>query len=209
MQLNNKPLPWQFDPYDPYFPIFYEGVGVGFCKPEFADRIIAVLNEDGKLRQALQLACFDLIKHSGGNPNRVNELMQKYLEKTERPKHGTGAIAFLLRDRQEELDMSDREFARFCESYKLSAEALKDITEGKDVSNTQLGLLARILRKSVAELIEVRDGPTKLDLDIRSWKPQDSGLHAEKQDSKTKLFDLRRTQFSKGKSAETSSDPGV
>lgn len=158
MPLNNKSLTWQFDPYDPYFPILYEGVEVGFCTLEFSARIVEVLNEEGKLRKALELACLDLIRQSGADPNQVEELMKKYLVRTERPKYGTGAIAFLLRDRQEELDISDKEFARFCDSYKLSHEELKGIYEGKQITNSQLVVLSRILGKSIEELAKVRDG---------------------------------------------------
>ena len=206
MPFKNKSQPWQFDPYDPYFPISYEGVGVGVCKLDFAARIVEVLNEDGKLRKALEMACVDLLRQSGGDPNRVDELVNKYLERTERPKHGTGAIAFLLRDRQEELDMSDKEFARFCESYKLSPEELKDIYEGKEVTNSQLGVLARILRISVEELTVMRDDPTKSDLDISSWKTNECGLQPQKGDPKTKLFALRRTQALKRKIVGANSD---
>ena len=158
MPLNNKSLTWQFDPYDPYFPILYEGVEVGFCTLEFSARIVEVLNEEGKLRKALELACLDLLRQSGADPNQVEELMKKYLVRTERPKYGTGAIAFLLRDRQEELDISDKEFARFCDSYKLSHEELKGIYEGKQITNSQLVILSRILGKSIEELAKVRDG---------------------------------------------------
>jgi hypothetical protein len=158
MPLNNKSLTWQFDPYDPYFPILYEGVEVGFCTLEFSTRIVEVLNEEGKLRKALELACLDLLRQSGADPNQVEELMKKYLVRTERPKYGTGAIAFLLRDRQEELDISDKEFARFCDSYKLSHEELKGIYEGKQITNSQLVVLSRILGKSIEELAKVRDG---------------------------------------------------
>lgn len=173
----NQALRWDFDPYDPYFPISYEGVGVGFCKLDFAARIANVLNEDEKLRKALQMACFDLLQQSGGDPNRVNELMNKYLERSERPKRGMGALAYLLCDRQEELDMSDKEFIRFCESYKLSAKELKDIYEGKDISDRKLAVLARILRKSVEELTEVRDGSSKIELEIGNGKMHE-GKHA-------------------------------
>ena len=158
MPLNNKSLTWQFDPYDPYFPILYEGVEVGFCTLEFSARIVEVLNEEGKLRKALELACLDLIRQSGGDPNQVEELMKKYLVRTERPKYGTGAIAFLLRDRQEELDVSDKEFALFCDSYKLSREELNGIYEGNQITNSQLVVLSRILGKSIEELTKVRDG---------------------------------------------------
>lgn len=170
----NQALRWEFDPYDPYFPISYEGVGVGFCKLDFAARIANVLNEDEKLRKALQMACFDLLRQSGGDLNRVNELVNKYLERSERPKQGTGAIAYLLCDRQEELDMSDKEFIRFCESYKLSSKELKDICEGKDISDRKLAVLARILRKSVEELTQIRDGSTQIELEIGHGKMYES-----------------------------------
>jgi hypothetical protein len=206
MLSKKQPLPWEFDPYDPYFPITYEGVGIGFCKSGFAPQIVRALNEDRKLRQALQLACSDLIEQSGGDPNRVNELIEKYLEKTERPKHGTGAIACLLRDRQEELDMSDKDFTRFCDSYKLSAEALKDIYEGKVISDRHLGVLARILRKSVEELTVVRDGLPESELDIRRWKIKEDGGVSRKRNPTTKLFSLRHPQAREGKIADANSD---
>lgn len=199
MPRHNKSHPWQFDPYDSYSPITYEGIGVGFCKLDFADRIVEVLNEDEKLRQALKMACSDLIRQSGGDPNQVDELVKKYIEKTEHPKYGSGAIAYLLRDRQEELDMSDREFSRFCESYKLSPQELKDIYEGKDVSNSQLGVLARILRKSTEELIKLWNGFTELEDDIRTKKTEPDGSFSRKQESKAQLFTLRQTHVSKGK----------
>lgn len=155
----NKPLPWQFNPNEPYVPIYFEDqVVVGFCRPEYAPRLVELLNEEEKLRKAMHLACLDLLKHSGGDPSQVQALIKKYIKKTERPKHGTGAIAFLLRDRQEELDISDKEFVRFCDSYKLSPEALKEIYAGKKIDNGQLLVLSRILGKSIEELIEVRDG---------------------------------------------------
>lgn len=202
----NQPLSWEFDPYDPYFPITYEGVGVGFCKLDFAVRIADILNEEGKLRQALQMACLDLLKQSGGNPNQVQDLVNEYLEKTECPKYGTRAIACLLRDRQEELDMSDKDFARFCDSYKLSAEELKRIYEGKEVTNHQLGVLARILRKSLKELTEIRDGVSEPELDLKGWKNQESRIQTQKENRKTQLFSLRKISFSQAKIAGTNSD---
>ncbi len=202
----NQPLSWEFDPYDPYFPITYEGVGVGFCKLDFAVRIADILNEDGKLRKALQMACLDLLKQSGGNPERVQELVKNYLEKTERPKQGTGAIACLLRDRQEELDMSDKDFASFCDSYKLSPEELKHIYDGKEVTNRQLGVLTRILRKSMGGLTEIRDGSPRPELDITSWKTQEGRIQAQKGNRKTKVFSIGSMSSLHAKSAGTNSD---
>lgn len=203
---NNQSMPWEFDPYDPFFPISYEGVGVGFCTLDFADRIVETLNEDGKLRKALQMACADLIKQSGGDPNRVNELMQKYLEKSERPKYGTGAIAYLLRDRQEELDMSDKQFTRFCDSYKLSPEELKEIYQGKAISDRQIRLLARILRKSIQELTKIRNGSPESELDLENWKVQEGRIHSQKGKPKTKVLVIHPTPPPKGKIAGANSD---
>jgi hypothetical protein len=40
----------------------------------------------------------------------------------------------------------------------LSWRELKEIYAGKEVSDSQLGAIARIVGKSIEELIEVRDG---------------------------------------------------
>jgi hypothetical protein len=45
----------------------------------------------------------------------------------------------------------------------LSAEELQDIYEGKEVIDSQLIVLSRILGKSVEELTEVRDGLKQAD----------------------------------------------
>lgn len=47
---------------------------------------------------------------------------------------------------------------RFCYSYKLAPQELKDIFSGKDITDNQLKVLSRILGKSAEELTEVRDG---------------------------------------------------
>lgn len=165
MALNNQPLRLQFHPDLSYIAISSDEEDVGFCTPEFAAKIVETLNEDEKLHEdnetlnkALQLACLDLIKKSGGNPANVNRLMRKYMESAKRPQHGTRAIAFLLRDRQEQLDISPQEFVKFCDSYKLSPKELKDIFKGLDVDDEQLKPLSRILGMSIKELMDVRDG---------------------------------------------------
>jgi hypothetical protein len=158
MPQSNQSVNWKFDANDTYSPIYYKETVVGFVKPDYASKIIEFLNDNEKLRKAFKMACFDLILESGGDTNKVNELMKKYIESTERPQNGTGAIAYLLRDRQEALDISDKEFVRFCDSYRLSWRELKEIYAGKEVSDSQLGAIARIVGKSIEELIEVRDG---------------------------------------------------
>jgi len=145
-----------------YLAIYHEDREVGFCTPEFADLIVEALNENDQLHEenetinkALQMACLELLKRSGGKPNQV---MRKYLQKAKRPKHGSRAIAHLLRDRQKQLDLSNHEFIRFCDSYKLSPQELLDIYKGKEVTDSQLRAVSRIVGKSFDELVSTRDG---------------------------------------------------
>lgn len=156
MGLNDEP--WQFDSKDLYVPITYEGRVLGFGKPKFATRVVEVLNEEDKLRKALEMACLDLLSQAGSDQSQVNELVKQYIAKVERPKSGTGAIAALLRDRQAALDISDQEFARFCDTYRLSRSALNNIYAGEKISDSLLTPLARIIGMSVEEIVAVRDG---------------------------------------------------
>lgn len=165
MKQSNQPLHLDFNADRTYIAITYGEHEVGFCSPEIAARIVETLNEDEQLQEdnetltkALQMACMDLIKRTGGNPARVSKLMERYLENAKRPEHGTRAIAFLLRDRQRELDVSDKEFVFFCNSYRLSPQELRDIYRGKEINDEQLKVLSRILGKSFQELVEIRDG---------------------------------------------------
>jgi len=165
MRQSNQPLHLEFNPDRAYIAIVYDNREVGFCSPEIAARIVETLNEDEQIQEenetltkALQMACRDLLKRTGGNIASVNKLVQRYLENAKRPEHGTRAIAFLLRDRQHELDINDKEFIRFCNSYRLSPQELRDIYRGAEVSDEQLKVLARILGRSVQELMEIRDG---------------------------------------------------
>jgi hypothetical protein len=158
MVLTDKPLTWEYYPDDPFVPITHEGAVVGFCRPEFAVQIVGVLNEEEKLRKALRIACVDIIRRTGNDMARVDELVSKYIARAERPRYGTRAIAALLRDRQHELDVSDQEFAKFCDSYRLSVKELKNIYAGEEIYDSTLGPLARILGTTVDELMTVRDG---------------------------------------------------
>ncbi|NES97253.1 MAG: hypothetical protein F6K32_18860 [Desertifilum sp. SIO1I2] len=171
----NTPLsPWQLQSEETYVPICYEGKTVGFCSQDSANRIIKALNDREKvikqketLFRAMQLVCLDLLRVSGGDLNQVNEVMRKYVEKIKRPKHGSKAIAFLLRDRQMELDVSDKEFVRFCDSYKLSLPELREIYNGnKPVNDEQLRAIARIVGKTFEELKDVRDGFSESELRV-------------------------------------------
>lgn len=165
MTKSNQQLRLQVNHYRSYISISSEDMEVGFCTPEFAAKIVEIFNEYERLNEesetlykALQLACLDLIKRSGGNGKQVSRMIKQYIDKAKRPEHGTRAIAFLLRQRQEELDLSPKEFVRFCYSYKLTPQELKDIYNGKDISDRLLRVLARILAKSIEELTEIRDG---------------------------------------------------
>lgn len=171
MAKNNEPWRLQINQNRSYIAISDEAAEVGFCTPEFAAKIIETFNEyeqlheeNETLNKALQMACWDLLKQSGGTINQLNHRVKQYMEKAKRPEHGTRAIAYLLRERQRELDINNREFVRFCSSYKLSPKELKDIFDGKEISDTQLKVLSRILGKSYEELMEVRDGFSEREL---------------------------------------------
>ncbi|HEY9908159.1 MAG TPA: hypothetical protein V6D18_11225 [Thermosynechococcaceae cyanobacterium] len=152
-----KSLPWEVQPDEVYVPVLYQGEVVGFCKPEMAQRIADCFNEEDTCRRALQLACYDLIARSGSTKS-PQDLMRRYLAKAERPKSGTGAIAVSLKERQRELDLTDEEFARFCDTFRLSREELRNIYVGESIEGNQLSPLARILGLSMDELLQLWKG---------------------------------------------------
>ncbi|WP_392533166.1 hypothetical protein [Nostoc sp. C117] len=158
MSLRNEPLDWQLEANEPYIPVYYKGDLVGFFKPEYAIEVIKFLNEEDVLKKALKMACTDLIKKMGGDTNKVYYLMEKYIKTNERPKHGTRAIAVLLRDRQKELDLSNQEFAKFCDTFKLSPTELNNIYAGQAFDDSLLAPLTRILGITKERLLQVRDG---------------------------------------------------
>lgn len=155
MELPGEPQAWQFSSAEYYVPITYEDEVIGLCKPDFAVRIVKALNEDEKLYKALWLACDDLIRRSGGTCGPVDELMNEYLAKTERPQTGMAAIVALLRQRQDELDISDKEFFKFCDTYRLPKEKLQAIYDGDEIDSNMLTPLARILGCSVDNVLEI------------------------------------------------------
>jgi hypothetical protein len=161
MSLRKESLDWQLQEKTYYSEFYYKGSLVGFLKQEIASEIINFLNEEDILKKALKIACLDLIKQSGGEMNEVNDLMKKYIKMCERPKYGTRAIAALLRDRQQELDLSNQEFAKFCDTFKLSPVELNNIYAGEPIDDTLLAPLSRILGISKPELGEIRDGAGK------------------------------------------------
>ncbi|MEH2380563.1 MAG: hypothetical protein V7K27_17025 [Nostoc sp.] len=158
MSLRNEPLDWQVESNDPYIPVYHQGDLVGFFKPDYASEVIKFLNEQEVLKKALKMACNDLIKKMGGDTNKVNYLMGKYIINSERPKYGTRAIAILLADRQKELDLSNQEFTKFCDSFKLSPTELNNIYAGEAFDDSLLAPISRILGIAKERLLEVRDG---------------------------------------------------
>ncbi|WP_445635552.1 HTH cro/C1-type domain-containing protein [Nostoc sp. DSM 114161] len=161
MSLRNEPLDWQIEVNSPYVPIYHKGDLVGFFKQEYASEVIKFLNEEEVLKKALKMACTDLIKKIGGDTSKVNYLMEKYVKTSERPKYGTRAIAVLLRDRQKELDLSNQEFAKFCDTFKLSPTELNNIYAGEPFDDSLLAPLSRILGIAKERLLEVRNGSEK------------------------------------------------
>lgn len=157
MSLRNEPDNWQFSAKEHFLPIYYKGRVAGYFKEEFAGEITKFLNEENLLKKALHNACIDLVKQSNGDPNQVKEMMKKYLQMSERPKYGTRAIANLLRERQQELDLATQEFTKFCDSFKLSPVDLNNIYAGGQIDNSILVPLSRILGIPKERVIEIRD----------------------------------------------------
>lgn len=149
---------WVSNPDESYIPVLYEKEVVGFCKPHYATRIITILNEDEISRKALQAACTDLIARMGRTDIGVADLMQQYIELVSRPKHGVAAIAFYLKERQAELDLTDEEFAKFCDTFRLSRDELNAIYQGQLVDPRQLTPLSRILGMTIDDVIVVLRG---------------------------------------------------
>ncbi|MBD1856908.1 MULTISPECIES: hypothetical protein [Leptolyngbya] len=152
------PLPWECSTKSAYVPLSFEGEVVGFCRPDCATEIAKSLNEAEVLQKALQLACYELVARSGGSSESVGELVKRYLAKAERPLQGSALIAVLLKERQIDLDLTDDEFAKFCDSYRLSRAELREIYGGEEIESHQLIPLSRILGKTVDDIIEAWKG---------------------------------------------------
>jgi hypothetical protein len=161
MSLRDKPLDWQIKVHDFYVPLTYQGTTVGFIDPQYAKGIANILNGEESLKKALRLACEELLLELGGDPQDINQLrslMREYIARTRKPRSGTPAIAALLKERQQELDLSQLEFVRFCDSYKLSPDDLRDIYNGKQIESKLFAPLCRILGKDTDELIAILEG---------------------------------------------------
>lgn len=158
MESINDDLPWECG-MGFYVPILHEGELIGFCKPEYAEEIVEVFNERERVQKAFRLACLDIIRRTGGQRSNVDDLMKKYLSLAERPKYGPRAIAVLLRERQQQLQVSAPEFIKFCDIHKVSPKDLKDIYTGKPIESNLIAPIARILGKSQAQVQEIIEGP--------------------------------------------------
>lgn len=155
----NSSLPlWASNDHEALIPLTYEDKVVGFCQPVYAHQIVQHLNQEEQLYKALELACYDLTARSGGSAMSVDDLVQQYLAKAVRPISGTAVVASLLRQRQDDLDLTDEEFAKFCNTFRLSRAELQTIYRGEDIENNQLNPLARILGMTVDELIDAWKG---------------------------------------------------
>lgn len=158
MPLRNYPSDWELGNNESYMPVYYKGAVAGFFKKEYSETVIKNLNSDDLLTKALTKACTDLIRQTGGDVSRVNDLMKKYLKICDIPKFGTLAIAALLRERQVELDLGEKEFSKFCDTFKLSPVELNNIYAGENIDDSLIAPLSRILGVSKDELLKVRDG---------------------------------------------------
>ena len=151
-------LPWECSTKASYVPLSHEGTIVGFCNPDYARTIAQSLNEKELLEKALYQACYDLIARTGGSSDAVVEMVQRYRSKVERPLQGSALIGVLLRERQIDLDLTEEEFIKFCDSYRLSRGELREIYRGEEVESHQLIPIARILGKTVDEVMEAWKG---------------------------------------------------
>ncbi|XHX79677.1 MAG: hypothetical protein RBJ76_07080 [Stenomitos frigidus ULC029] len=150
-----QPSSWAFNDHESLQPLTYEGKVIGFCQPAYARHIVKHLNEGAQLYKALELACYDLTARSGGSTMGLNDLVRQYVAKAARPTSGTAVVSVLLKERQDDLDLTDDEFAKFCDTFRLSRAELQAIYLGEDIENEQLNPLARILGMTVDELIDV------------------------------------------------------
>lgn len=161
MSLRDQSIDWEIKVHDFYVPLTYQGETVGFVDPRYIKGIANVLNGEESIKKALRLACEELLIEQGRNPQDMKELkalMREYITRTRRPKMGTPAIAALLKERQKELDISQLEFVRFCDSYKLSPDDLKNIYAGEPIESKIFAPLCRILGKDTDEIISILEG---------------------------------------------------
>jgi len=91
-------------------------------------------------------------------PKRLRIEICNTRNQASRPTSGTGAIALWLKQRQTDLDITDQEFERFCDSYRLLPIKLQGIYEGREIDSSMLTPLSRVLGCSVEEVLQVLEG---------------------------------------------------
>ncbi|NJK27397.1 MAG: hypothetical protein HC925_00815 [Coleofasciculaceae cyanobacterium SM2_3_26] len=153
-----EPVAWEVALEQQYVPLLHEGNMVGFCTPTYAKEIAEALNEEDRVRKALRMACLDLLRRVGGDTSRVGELMERYIERAQRPKFGPRAIAAMLSDRQRDLQLSNQEFVKFCDTYKVSPRELKSIYAGENIDRRLIAPIARILGIAPADVLDILEG---------------------------------------------------
>lgn len=158
MPLPSESPAWQVKTTDTYVTLRHQDAVVGVLRPDVAARLVNLLNDEERMRKALKLACYDLVSRSGGGASEIDGLCAKYLNQASRPTSGTGAIALWLKQRQTELDITDQEFERFCDSYRLVPAKLQAVYEGREVDGSMLTPLARVLGCSVEDILQVLEG---------------------------------------------------
>jgi len=141
----DEPLPWRVNPSAAYAPLEYEGETIGYCEPEYAEEIAAAMNDRITLEKALRMACRDLLKRMKKDTSRTSELANRYLQQAKRPTSGPRALAYMLAERQRELGLSQAEFFKFCDTFKISGRDIADMADGKDVPTRNIAPISRVL----------------------------------------------------------------
>jgi len=153
-----EPPAWRSNPAQKYVPLLFEDEVIGYCDPEYAAEITEVMNEQEVLRKALRLACLDILRRLKKDTQRVDELVDRYIQRAERPKSGPRAIALLMVERQRELGLSQGEFLKFCDTFKISAQDLISMAEGKPISPALIAPISRVLGKTPTEVEAILNG---------------------------------------------------
>lgn len=157
-RLKSQTIDWQIGIHENYLPVYYKGAIAGFLRQDYADRLMGYLHTEIALNQALTQACTDLVRQSGGNLENVQQVVARYIKNCLQSQHGTQGIVYRLQQRQLELNLNDRDFADFCDTFKLSPVDLGNIYAGNSIDDGLLAPLAKILGMSKQELQQLRDG---------------------------------------------------
>lgn len=141
----DEPLPWRVNAKASYVPLEFEGETVGYCDPEYADELAMTMNEQITLQKALRMACRDLLKRMNKDTKRAQDLADRYIQQAKRPTSGPRALAFLLVDRQRELGLSQQEFFKFCDTFKISERDIAELAEGRAIAPRNIAPISRVL----------------------------------------------------------------